>query len=270
MFNDQLVILALSINEQTLRSKLLDSSYNITNYRIVVITQGFTVEDFYGPNVDFIRDDKFVNLKRPISEIREYFTKLVGEKYNPEYFLFIDDDFKFRDMSELCIDYALNFMNDSPTVGLINFKMNCPDKLPKSYSFEDINPTFVYMRGGILVRGRAYCGWGGEDHVIYYEESYLATLVYLSGYEVMSGYTDVVHRTVRSGLGKSMEEKYKDNFNQMNGGRQCLHRRGYIIPQLDKEGSPNYRVPCKLSDFTLKSHDYAQYINFGKDWSQCS
>lgn len=262
----KVVILALSVNEKTLREKLLQSSRYLYKYQIVIITQGFEITDINGPNLHFIRDDHFViNKEREsISVIREYFTDKIINRHCPEYILFIDDDFKFRELSESHLDDAIYFMDKHPEVGLINFKMNHPDKLPYEYNFEYINPSFVYMRGGILIRTKAYQGWGGEDSVVYYEEAYLATLIYKAGYNVMSGYTDVVHRTVKSGLGRTMEEKYKDNFNEMRGGRQCLHRKGLVVPSINSEGVPNYKVPCKMSEFTESCHQNLQ-LKFKKE-----
>lgn len=232
--------------------KVLDYKQDTYDLEAVVFTQGFDYEG-QDSRVTYIRDDSYYRKGKSISEIREYFTLRATEEFGFDYILFTDDDFKFRDLSGESLYNNVMFMENHQNVGLINMKMTnkpCSDEK----DFSPINPTFVYMRGGILVRVSAYNGWGGKFKCIYYEEAVLATLIYAAGYDVYQSSTDVIHRTAHTGLGRTIEREHKEDFSTINGGRQVLARAGYVVPQTDENGLLNYRVPCKLSDYCENLH----------------
>lgn len=261
---NKLTIVALSVNEDILESKLMKTYHYVydelkskISFQLVVYTQGFDYSFEVPRGVTVVRDDS--QLGKSISTVRDYFTFKTQSEYPADYLLFIDDDFKFREDSGLDIFYNIAYMDSFEDVGLVNFKMtnkSCDDY--KTY--QEINPSFVYMRGGILVRDSAYHGWDLSDEGFpsckYYEESILASKIYYYGYKVYASSTHTVHRTASSGLGKSIEREYEGREEQLvQGGRQQLCEIGWFTPSM-KNGKPNYRVPCKITKELVDSYEF--------------
>lgn len=260
---NKLTIVALSVNEDILESKLMKTYHHVydelkdkISFQLIVYAQGFDYSFEIPKGVTVVRDDS--QLGKPISAVRNYFTGKVLVSFPSEYVLFIDDDFKFRPSSGLDISYNLNYMDSFKNVGLVNFKMTNKD-CSNLEVYQEINPSFVYMRGGILVRTSAYHGWDLTERDFspckYYEESILASKIYFQGYKICSSSTHTVHRTMSSGLGKSIEREYEGHEEDLTqGGRQQLCDIGWFVPSM-KNGKPNYRVPCKVTKYLKSCHE---------------
>ena len=258
-------VMALTVNEEIFRSHYLATyenffQANMTDLEVVVeglvYTQGFDIsekEEYTGLHV--VRDDSVFKKGYSISEIRDYFTEKAFEDYGYDYILFCDDDFKFGSRSGECILRDFQFMESNPDVGITNFHYNIRlDEETYSKEYYDFNPSRVCTRSGIFVKRDAFVTWGGGDMVIYYEECVLAGEAYRRGYRVVHSIADIIHITKKSGLGKSLEREYKDNFSDMVGGRQVMCRKGLYVPATDKDGTVNYRKPCKVSQVLADLH----------------
>lgn len=259
----KIAVMALSVNINTFYSHYFSTcenflSANMTDEDVIVeglvYTQGFSW-NIMTTGLRVIRDDSMYKKGYSISEIRDYFTKKAFDDYGYDYILFCDDDFKFGSRSGECIIRDFRFMEENPDVGITNFHYNIKlDKRAYEGEYYDFNPSRVCTRSGIFVKRDAFVTWGGEDKVIYYEECVLAGEAYRKGYRVVHSIADIIHITKKSGLGKSLEREYKDNFAEMNGGRQVMHRKGYYDPVKCKDGTIDYRKPCKISKLLFESH----------------
>lgn len=259
-------VLALSVNLDTFRTHYFATCENFLQANVLANDDDIFVEGLvYTQGYDWplsrtglriIRDDTMYNKGYSISEIRDYFTKKAFDEYGYDYILFADDDFKFGPRSGECILRDFDLMEDHRDVGITNFhyniKLDCESYFGEYYDF---NPSRVCTRSGIFVRRDAYVTWGGKDKVIYYEECVLACEAYMRGYRVVHSIADIIHITKRTGLGKTMEREYEDNFDEMVGGRQVMCRRGYFVPATNHKGFPDYRKPCKISPIAQHRHD---------------
>lgn len=258
----KVLMIALSIDEETLipyedsLEKMAIKSEFDCELNVVIFTQGFGSSCDSETNylkIKYVRDDTVYNKGCAISEIREYFTKKALDLYpDSEFIFFTDDDFRFQDKSRYYLDKSVNEMVNNPLIGLINFKRS-----NKEYRLETISPTFVYTRGGILIRREAYNGWSLYDlpKCTYYEEAILATKIYYNGYDIYSTSIDIINYTKRSGLGSTIKMQYKGREEELTtGGQQQLVSAGLTEYKLKKDGSPNYAVVTKLSPSCIKIH----------------
>lgn len=261
----KILILALSVSEETLVSHFEDSfreyvegfSSDQVDLKSVVYLQGFSRESPC-KQLFYVRDDSFYNKGFSISEIRDYFTSRAIREYCPDYILSCDDDFKFRSSFIQSLLRDLKFFIDSPSAGLscMHYHKYCPEE-EDLYEF---NPSRVATRSGLFFRVSAYPeeGWGGQDKVRYFEECYLAAMIYKKGYQIYHSSSDTIHKTKPTGLGLSQEKKYGKN-NIPFSGRKILCDKGYYVPSQGKlpDGSTylRYDVPLKVSKILQKFHE---------------
>lgn len=265
----KVLFLALSINPEILKSHFAGSFYHINEnftcleskdnegitISAIVYTQGFDFEETID-NVTFIRDDTMYNKGFTISEIRDYFTQKAIKEYHPDYILHCDDDFKFREHSLHSVLKDVRYFEKNPDVGLSCMHYHKGyDAYSQPYDF---NPSRVATRSGILFRVSAYQGWGGEHKIQYFEECYLATMIYKQGYRVIHTTSSTIHKTKPTGLGLSLERKYGKN-NIPRSGRQILCDQGLLIPSKGKDSGGNeylrYDVPLRVSESLKKFHE---------------
>lgn len=271
----KVLFLALSVNEEILTSHFADSFryinefsssfINQEDYRAVVYTQGFDYRASID-NVDFIRDDTVYNQGLSISEIRDYFTSKAIESYHPEYILHCDDDFKFREKSMKSVYNDIKFMEKHPEIGLscMHYSKGGPDDI-NGYQY-DFNPSRVATRSGILYKTCAYekGDWGSDYKVRYFEECYLASMIYQKGYRIIHSSSPTIHKTKPTGLGLSLERKYGKN-NIPQNGRKILHDQGLLTPSYNKDGSPRYDVPMRVSENLQSFHEINLKFRLSKD-----
>jgi hypothetical protein len=265
--------------------KLLQSYiYNYKSeydFKLCIVAQGYSDTDknevselIAGCNgqIEMIYDDTMFRKGLSISEIRDYFTSKYFMK-SSEFIYFCDDDFVFRERSLKILDRTVEYMKCHPAVGLINFffkGQNFSDDPNESVTDHNMSVFKVGMRSGILVRRSAYHGWGSEEKIIYYEEAWLGTMVYVNGWDVLRTATDTIHRTIGSGLGKSIEKEYENNFEECNGGRQVLHRLGFQI-SAERNGVHNFKSGGNLSEKSISLHNENRKKLFGNSsvtWGQ--
>lgn len=260
---NKVLITALSVNEETLKSHFLDTYRNLVNHELfnkleihtVIFTQGFTCETPTGSTIDLIRDDTVFNKNLAISEIRNYFTEKLLKNYDFDYFYFCDDDFKFNTESLRALYNDIKFMNENPEVGVtsMHYKKGGPGDVLDYYY--DFLPSRVAMCSGMVVKKEAFDNWG--HGVKYFEECVMAAYAYRRGYRVVHSLSNTIHRTKPTGLGISQERKYGKN-NIPGNGRKVMCEEGLFIPAVgkDAEGSKfdRYDVPLKNSENLEKLH----------------
>lgn len=258
----RVLFLALSVNEDILDTHFANSFHYINesndpiendiSYKAVVYTQGFDYNKKMN-KVDFIRDDTVYRKGLSISEIRDYFTKKAIEDYTPEYILHCDDDFKFRERSMKAVCNDIKLMEEFPEIGLscMHYSKDGPED-NNGYQY-DFNPSRVATRSGILFKTDSYedGDWGSSYKVRYFEECYLASMIYKKGYRVIHSSSPTIHKTKPTGLGLSLERKYGKN-NIPDSGRKVLCDLGLLIPSVGKleDGTQynRYDVPLKTSN----------------------
>lgn len=258
----KVLFLALSINEDILNTHFADSFHYINesnncseskvSHKAVVYTQGFNYHSITD-NISFIRDDTVYHQGLSISEIRDYFTRKAIKDYRPDYILHCDDDFKFREKSMKAVLNDIEFMENHPEIGLscMHYSKNGPGDT-NGYQY-DFNPSRVATRSGILFKTDSYeyGDWGSPHKVRYFEECYLASMIYKKGYRIIHSSSPTIHKTKPTGLGLSLERKYGKN-NIPDSGRKVLCDLGLLIPSTGKldDGTEysRYDVPLKTSD----------------------
>lgn len=259
---------ALSVNKEVLDDLFIKSYqqwiktskyYNSDKVKAVVVTQGFDHDP--ADDITIVRDDTFVGSSKAISDIRNYLTDKHALIYHTDYIYFCDDDFKFRSESMRSVYQDMTYMDNNLFVGMTNLhirKGGPPDIDEEEFPYYDYNPSQVSTRSGILVKTKAYDTynmWG--DDVRYFEECVLATKIYLKGYSVVHSYSDVVHRTKTTGLGRSQEIQYGKNFIPRNGRRVLVDQGILISPSVvEKDGVeyPRVDLPLKLSESAEEEH----------------
>lgn len=246
-------VLALSISKEISEKLFLRtvSNFRSQNCEIIpiLIAQGFDISE-KSSEVKIIEDSSQIG--KPISVVRDYFTKMVLENFDLDYILFVDDDVNFKEGSGDVFAKYLNEIINDPSIGLVNFKES-----KKKVPLKEVNPAGVYVRSGILIPCKVLREiennfWGGLDECIYYEECILALNIYLRGRKTLLGGLPILHRSRRDGLGKTIE-RY-ENFDSIKGGRQILYSKGLICLKTDSEGYLDYRSKPSLSQTTLDLH----------------
>lgn len=240
-----ITIHALSIDYNTFMNKLLLSySKNLSEYPAIFCCQGYSEDEKYSVNkfiVDnklskckVIFDDAVYNKGLTISEIRDYFITTYHNLFNTEWTFVTDDDHYYNEGASEVFEVLNQYTDDE--IGLIEFKRKS-NKADTPYR-EYANPYAVGLNAGLLVRSELLksVGFGSKYKIRYWEECYLATLIYSLGYEVLSSNKlDVSYRNSKSGITRRLQDQYgKYLENVPNSGWEVLSNLGMYTFKSDR------------------------------------
>ena len=238
--------IALSINPEVLQSKLIDSLYSnfseedIDESNFIVVCQGYSDElinelrSKYS-EIDFIQLDRIKD--KSISEIRMIiYNHLIDLKKLDDYdfITLIDDDFKFWEKSLDQYYFQLLEAKANPMIGMVGFhqhiKKDYRELQESIYNTDASYLGAISMRNGLSIRSILFNPQSLFNSSIYYhEEMYIATKIYEKGYDIYRGWTNVYHRSSKSGLGKTIA-------NDMN------------VANCNTDGTPRYSAKAYLAE----------------------